>query len=66
MKNFSWLVTKKPIKIMIKALLIILLIFSQSSWTEENLDVLLDGLHQDAHEGNFKAYFDRYSADAVF
>lgn len=30
------------------------------------LDALLDGLHRDAHEGNFKPYFDRFSADAVF
>ena len=27
---------------------------------------LLDGLHQDAHEGNFDSYFDRYSSDAIF
>ena len=30
------------------------------------IDALLDGLHRDAHEGNFKPYFDRFSADAVF
>ena len=30
------------------------------------IDALLDGLHQDAHEGNLQAYFDRYSSDAVF
>ncbi|HJM14968.1 MAG TPA: nuclear transport factor 2 family protein [SAR86 cluster bacterium] len=30
------------------------------------IDALLDGLHQDAHEGNFQTYFARYSADAVF
>ena len=30
------------------------------------IDALLDGLHQDAHEGNFEPYFDRYSADAIF
>ena len=29
-------------------------------------DELLDGLHQDAHEGNFDSYFDRYSSDAIF
>ncbi len=30
------------------------------------IDALIDGLHQDAHEGNFQAYFDRYAPDAVF
>ena len=29
-------------------------------------DELLDGLHQDAHEGNFDSYFDRYSSGAIF
>ena len=40
--------------------------FSHSGWAQEKLDVLLDGLHQDAHEGNFQAYFARYTSDAVF
>ena len=30
------------------------------------VDTLLDGLHRDAHEGNFQTYFARYSPDAVF
>ena len=30
------------------------------------LDGLISGLHQDAHEGNFDTYFDRYTPDAVF
>ena len=30
------------------------------------VDTLIDGLHQDAHEGNFQTYFDRYTPDAVF
>lgn len=30
------------------------------------IDALIDGLHQDAHEGNFQTYFDRYTPDAVF
>jgi hypothetical protein len=30
------------------------------------INALLDGLHQDAHEGNFKSYFDRYTSDAIF
>ena len=29
-------------------------------------DALIDGLHQDAHKGNFQAYFERYTPDAVF
>ena len=30
------------------------------------INALLDGLHQDAHEGNYQNYFSRYSSDAVF
>ena len=30
------------------------------------IDALLDGLHQDAHEGNFESYFARYTSDAIF
>ena len=30
------------------------------------IDALIDGLHQDAHEGDFHTYFDRYMPDAVF
>ena len=30
------------------------------------IDALIDGLHEDAHEGNFQTYFDRYGPDAVF
>ena len=29
-------------------------------------DELLDGLHRDAHEGNFQTYFARYIPDAIF
>ena len=47
-------------------MLIILLLFPHSSWGEEKLDALLDGLHQDAHEGNFDTYFARYTSKAVF
>ena len=32
---------------------------------KKKLDVLLDGLHRDAHEGNFQTYFSRYTSDAV-
>lgn len=27
---------------------------------------LLDGLHEDAHKGNYESYFKRYTSDAVF
>ncbi len=30
------------------------------------IHALLDGLHQDAHTGNFERYFARYTEDAVF
>ena len=42
------------------------LLLSQSNWAQEDPDVLLNGLHLDAHMGNFESYFDRYSTDAVF
>ena len=48
-----------------KIISIILLMFSYSGWTQEKPDALLDGLHRDAHEGNFQSYFDRYTIDAV-
>ena len=49
-----------------KLLLIVLWLFTMSSWSETTPDDLLDGLHQDAHEGNFQSYFERYTSDAVF
>lgn len=33
---------------------------------QKEIDALVDGLHQDAHEGNFQSYFDRYTSDAIF
>ena len=45
---------------------IIILLLPQANWAQEDLDALLNGLHLDAHKGNFESYFDRYSADAVF
>ena len=30
------------------------------------INALLDGLHNDAHKGSYEAYFNRYSPDAVF
>ena len=47
-------------------ILIIFLVLSHSGWAIEKLDSLLDGLHQDAHEGNFDSYFSRYSSNAIF
>jgi hypothetical protein len=49
-----------------KIIFISLLMFLQTAWAEEKLDALIDGLHEDAHEGNFKSYFERYSPDAIF
>ena len=49
-----------------KAILVILVILSQNTWAQSELDALIDVLHQDAHEGNFQTYFDRYSTDAIF
>ena len=49
-----------------KIIFVVLLMFSSSGWAQEKLDVLLDGLHRDAHEGNFQTYFSRYTSDAVF
>ena len=43
-----------------------LIVFNTNAEDQTNIDVLLDGLHEDAHKGNFESYFDRYSADAVF
>ena len=42
------------------------MLLPQANWAQEDLDALLNGLHLDAHKGNFESYFDRYSADAVF
>jgi len=45
---------------------IIILLLPQINWAQEDLDALLNGLHLDAHNGNFESYFDRYSSNAVF
>ena len=42
------------------------IIFNINADNQRHIDALLDGLHQDAHEGNFDSYFDRYSSDAIF
>ena len=53
-----------------KTFLLIMIFFSQLSFSvdmqQAKIDALLDGLHKDAHEGNFQAYFTRYTVDAIF
>ena len=52
-----------------KRLFLTSLVFIFSIKAEEQLasiDELLDGLHQDAHQGNFQTYFARYTKNAVF
>ena len=43
-----------------------LIAFNAKADDHSDINKLLDGLHEDAHKGNFEAYFDRYSSDAVF
>ena len=53
----------------IKAMVFSLALLSAMSLADDQraaIDALIDGLHQDAHEGNFQTYFDRYTPDAVF
>ena len=52
-----------------KLITLLLLLIAPSIIADDQqaeIDALLDGLHQDAHEGNFKAYFARYGKNAVF
>ena len=42
------------------------IVFNINADDQHEINNLLDGLHEDAHNGNFKSYFDRYSSDAVF
>ena len=49
-----------------KKLMLTVLWFSMNCWSQGSPDALLDGLHRDAHEGNYATYFDRYTSDAVF
>ena len=54
---------------MMKKALLINLFFIFNIFADDqraSIDSLLNGLHEDAHKGNFEAYFDRYSSDAVF
>ena len=53
-----------------KTFLLFTFFFSQLSFgtdmQQANIDALLDGLHKDAHEGNFQAYFCLlYTSDAA-
>jgi len=43
-----------------------LIAFNVKADDRSEINMLLDGLHKDAHKGNFEAYFDRYSSDAIF
>ena len=43
-----------------------LIAFNVKADDRSDINMLLDGLHKDAHKGNFEAYFDRYSSDAIF
>ena len=51
-------------------LITLLLLLTASSIIADDqqaeIDALLDGLHQDAHDANFKTYFARYTSDAIF
>ena len=52
-----------------KEILVILSFFiiaNTNADDKHHINELLDGLHHDAHKGNFDSYFDRYSSDAVF
>ena len=54
---------------MLKATIVSLALLPAMSLADNQraaIDALIDGLHQDAHEGNFQTYFDRYTPDAVF
>ena len=52
-------------KILIKLLTLIIML-PMSADQRDSIDALLDGLHRDAHEGNFQTYFARYIPSAVF
>ena len=42
------------------------IVFNINADDQHEINNLLDGLHEDAHNGNFESYFDRYSSNAVF
>ena len=52
-----------------KKLLLVSLFFILNSNASDHfneINALLDGLHKDAHEGNYETYFKRYTNDAFF
>ena len=52
-----------------KKFLLISLIFISNIKGDDQINIintLLDGLHIDAHKGNYESYFKRYTSDAVF
>ena len=49
-----------------KIIIVFFIIFNINADDQHNIDSLIDGLHKDAHEGNFDSYFSRYSSDAIF
>ena len=48
----------KSYKNKILIILSFFIIFNINADDQRHIDALLDGLHQDAHEGNFDSYFD--------
>tara|TARA_B100000965_G_scaffold386218_1_gene388272 strand:- start:313 stop:768 length:456 start_codon:yes stop_codon:yes gene_type:complete len=49
-----------------KIIIVFFIIFNINADDQHNIDALIDGLHKDAHDGNFDSYFSRYSSDAIF
>jgi len=47
-------------------ILSLFIIFNINADGQQDINNLLDGLHDDAHNGNYQSYFDRYSSDAIF
>ena len=56
----------KSYKTEILVVLSFFIIVNTNADDKRHVNELLDGLHYDAHKGNFDSYFDRYSSDAVF
>jgi hypothetical protein len=56
----------KSYKTEILVVLSFFIIVNTNADDKRHVNELLDGLHYDAHKGNFDSYFDRYSSDAIF
>jgi len=56
----------KSYKTEILVVLSFFIIVNTNADDKRHVNELLDGLHHDAHKGNFDSYFARYSSDAVF